>query len=99
MRLERRRPRLHECEARKGSRGVESARFDAAEATALQAGTPAFQSHPQCLHRIRYATVQSLPFSNRSLRFDRGYVQDARAAFACDDLIAALYFDLHLRTQ
>jgi hypothetical protein len=44
--LERRRPRLHECEARKGPRDVESAKFDAAEATALQAGTPAFQSHP-----------------------------------------------------
>jgi len=31
MRLERRRPRLHECEARKGSRGLGSAKFDVAE--------------------------------------------------------------------
>jgi len=46
MRLERRRPRLHECEARKGPRNLRAAKFDAAEATALQAGTPAFQSHP-----------------------------------------------------
>ena len=30
--------RLHECEARKGPRDVESEGFDAAEATALQAG-------------------------------------------------------------
>ena len=46
MRLERRRPRLHECEARKALSDLRPERFDAAEATALQAGTPAFQSHP-----------------------------------------------------
>jgi hypothetical protein len=44
--LERRRPRLHECEARKGTRDLRTATSDAAEATALQAGTPAFQSVP-----------------------------------------------------
>ena len=38
MRLERRRPRLHECEARKGLSDVESAKFDAAEATAFAGG-------------------------------------------------------------
>ena len=37
---------VHECEARKGSRGLRLAKFDAAEATALQARMPAFQSHP-----------------------------------------------------
>ena len=61
-RLERRRPRLHECEARKGSRDVESATFDAAEATALQAGTPAFQSHPPPImvhSRLRFSTTPS----------------------------------------
>ena len=31
MRLERRRPRLHECEARKGSRDLRPAKFDVAE--------------------------------------------------------------------
>jgi len=35
---------VHECEARRGTRNLRSERFDAAEATALQAGTPAFQS-------------------------------------------------------
>jgi hypothetical protein len=30
MRLERRRPRLHECEARKGSRDLRPAKFDVA---------------------------------------------------------------------
>ncbi|PYT01391.1 MAG: hypothetical protein DMF63_00650 [Acidobacteria bacterium] len=42
--LERRHPCLHECEARKGPRDIESEKFDAAEATALQAGMPAVQS-------------------------------------------------------
>ena len=36
---------MHECEARKAITDMEPVRFDAAEATALQAGTPAFQSH------------------------------------------------------
>ena len=31
MRLERRRPRLHECEARKGSRDLRPEKFDVAE--------------------------------------------------------------------
>ena len=31
MRLERRRPRLHECEAQKGSRDLRPAKFDVAE--------------------------------------------------------------------
>src|SRR5687768_7661198 len=44
MRLDRRHPCLHECEARKGSRDVESATADAAEAAAWQAGMPAVQS-------------------------------------------------------
>jgi len=51
MRLDRRQPCLHECEARKGLRDVESAKFDAAEATALQARMPAIQSVDAVAHR------------------------------------------------
>ena len=43
--LERRHPCLHECEARKSACVVELLSFDAAEATALQAGMPALQSN------------------------------------------------------
>ena len=48
MRLERRRPRLQ----RRGFRGVKPRRFDIARPFScfalMQAGTPAFQSHPPC---------------------------------------------------
>src|SRR5688572_30042702 len=49
--LECRRPRLHECEARKSAAYLRLSALYAAEAATLQAGTPAFQSHPPPLRR------------------------------------------------